>query len=69
MALRFINVKTIQAVVSMVPHTPVIQGQPAEEQFFLMEKPGLDVAIMAGAEEDIWGKEATDRARAPDTVR
>ena len=51
MALQFINVKTIQAVVSMVPHTPVIQGQPAEEHFFLMEKPGLDIVVMAGTEE------------------
>jgi len=48
MALQFIDFKTIQAVVSMIPHTPVIQGQAAGEHFFLVEKPGLDVAMMAG---------------------
>jgi hypothetical protein len=69
MALRFIDVKIIQAVVSMVPHAPAIQGQPAEERFFLVEKPGLDVAMMGGAEEDIPGEEAGDAVRAPDTVR
>jgi hypothetical protein len=55
MALRFIDVKTIQAVVSMVPHTPAIQGRPAEEHFFLVEKPSLDVAVMTGADEDMSG--------------
>ena len=35
----------------MVPHTPTIDGQGAHEQFFLVEKPGLDVAVMAGLEE------------------
>jgi len=51
-ALEFINVKYIQAVVAMVPHVPEIDGQETHKQFFLVEKPGLDVAIMAGAEED-----------------
>ena len=69
MELRFIDVKTIQAVVSMVPHTPVIQGQPAEERFFLVEKPGLDMAVMAGTEEDIQREEAGDVVRTPGTVR
>jgi hypothetical protein len=62
MALRFIDVKTIQAVVSMVPHTPVIQGLPAQERFFLVEKPGLDVAVMTGGEEDLLGEELSDAA-------
>jgi hypothetical protein len=61
MALQFIDVKTIQAVVSMVPHTPVIQGLPAQERFFLVEKPGLDVAVMTGAE-DLSGEELNDAA-------
>jgi len=39
-------------MVAMVPHAPVINGQEAHKQFFLVEKPGLDVAIMAGAEEE-----------------
>ena len=60
MALQFINTKTIQAVVSMVPHMPMIQGQPAEGRFFLVEKPGLDVAMIAGAEEEMSGEELSD---------
>jgi hypothetical protein len=62
MVLRFIDIKTIQAVVSMVPHTPVIQGLPAQEHFFLMETPGLDVVVMTGAEEDLLGEELSDAA-------
>jgi hypothetical protein len=46
----------------MVPHTPVIQGLPAQECFFLMEKPGLDVVVMTGAEEDLLGEELNDAA-------
>ena len=42
----------------MVPHTPAINGQDAHERFFLVEKPGLDVAVMAGAEESLTGDEA-----------
>jgi hypothetical protein len=52
-ALEFINVKTIQAVVSMIPHTPSIPGKAPSERFFLVEKPGLDVAIIAGLEDNI----------------
>jgi hypothetical protein len=54
-ALRFINVKSIQSVVAMIPHVPVIEGQDAGERFFLVEKPGLDVAMMAGTEEAMTG--------------
>ena len=50
-ALEFIYVECIQAVVAMVPHAPVINGQDARERFFLVEKPGFDVAIMTGIEE------------------
>ena len=51
--LRFINVKTIQSIIAMIPHRPEIPGLPLSERFFLVEKLGLDVAIMAGIEEDI----------------
>jgi len=54
-ALAFIDVKHIQAVVAMVPYAPAIEGQEARQQFFLVEKPGLDVAVLAGAEEDFIG--------------
>ena len=54
-ALRFINVKCIQAVVAMIPHAPVIEGREARECFFLVAKPGLDIAMMAGTEEAMIG--------------
>jgi len=50
-ALEFIDIKCIQAVVAMVPHAPAIDGRQTQERFFLVEKPGLDVAVMAGAGE------------------
>jgi hypothetical protein len=49
--LRFINVKTIHVVVVIIPHRLVIGGQQIGEQFFLVEKPGLDVAVMLGVQE------------------
>lgn len=55
--LRFIDVKAIKSVVAMIPHSPVIGGQEACGRFFLVEKPGFDVAIIAGNEEDIFGDE------------
>jgi hypothetical protein len=51
----------------MVSHTPVIQGWPAEEHFFLVEKPGLDVAVMTGTEEDMPTEELNDVASVQDT--
>jgi len=52
-ALKFVDVKTIQAVVAMIPHSPSIDGRPAKDRFFLVEKPGFNVAIMSGVKEDI----------------
>lgn len=54
-ALKFIDVKAIESVVAMIPHRPSIEGQPLEDRFFLVEKPGFDVAIMSGVEEDLPG--------------
>jgi hypothetical protein len=54
-ALKFIDVKTIKSVVAMIPHSPVIRGEEARDRFFLVEKPGFDVALIAGTEEDILG--------------
>ena len=51
--LKFIHAKTIQAVVAMVPHRPAIEGQPIQERFFLVEKPGFDVGVMSGVQEDM----------------
>lgn len=56
-ALKFIDVKVIKSVVAMIPHSPMIGGQegPARDRFFLVEKPGFDVALIAGTGEDMPG--------------
>jgi hypothetical protein len=56
-ALQFINAKTIQLVVAMIPHTPRIEAQQLQAQFFLVEKPGLDVAVIGGMIEVMLGHE------------
>jgi hypothetical protein len=58
-ALRFIDVKTIKSVVAMIPHSPRIEGQQLGERFFLVEKPGLDVAVIGGVDEAMHGNEHT----------
>jgi hypothetical protein len=40
-------------MVAMVPHTPAIEGVDLGERFFLVEKPGFDVAIIAGIQENL----------------
>jgi len=48
-----IGVKDIDSVVAMIPHKPEIPDEPVVEQrFFVVEKPGLDVAHMGGYEEE-----------------
>jgi hypothetical protein len=49
--MEIISVKTILAVVAMIPHK-LFQNDP-EQWYFLAEKPGLDIAHMGGVEEDI----------------
>ena len=56
-ALKFIDVKCICTVVAMVPHAPAIVEQPVREWYFLIEKPGFDVAVISGVEEDVSGGE------------
>ena len=56
-ALRFIEAKTMKSVVAMIPHTPMIEGQQLGERFFLVEKPGLDVAVIGGMVEAMHGHE------------
>ena len=58
-ALRFINAKTIQSVVTMIPHMPRIEVQQLQARFFLVEKPGLDVAVIGGMIEAMHGHEYT----------
>jgi hypothetical protein len=59
-ALKFIDVKTIQAVVAMIPHKPKIPGCPPSQCFFLVEKLGLNVATIARVEEGVEGDEEND---------
>jgi hypothetical protein len=56
-ALKFIDVKCIRTVVAMVLHALAIGEQPARKWFFLIEKPGFDVAVISGIEEDASGVE------------
>ena len=47
--LTVINVKSIKSVVAMIPHKVKLPGRSfAEERWFVVEKPGLDVANMGG---------------------
>ena len=54
-ALQFIDAKIIQSVVAMIPHMPTIEVQQLGEHFFLVEKPGLDVAVIGGMDETVHG--------------
>ena len=47
--MKVIGVKSISAVVAMVPHQPF----PGEERFFLVEKPGLDTTTIGGINEEM----------------
>jgi hypothetical protein len=48
-----VNVKDLVSVVAMVPHHPSIPGKPVHKRFFVVEKPGLDVANMGGVEDEL----------------
>ena len=52
-ALIFIDVKSIQLVIAMIPHMLLVDGRQASKCFFLVEKPAFDVTVMAGMEEEI----------------
>ena len=55
-ALHFIDAKTIQAVMAMVPHMPAIGYQGPSEWFFLIEKPRFNAAVMTGIEDKLQDK-------------
>ena len=48
-----VDVKSIQSVVAMIPHAPLVDGRQSTKCFFLVEKPGFDVAVMVGMEEEV----------------
>ena len=52
-AVVVVDVRCIEAVVAIVPHSMEILGQEWEGRMFVVEKPGLDVSIMAGVVENI----------------
>ena len=39
-----VNVKRILSVIAMIPHMPTLSSGIAEERFFAVEKPGLDLS-------------------------
>ncbi|KAG1756115.1 hypothetical protein EDB19DRAFT_1624652, partial [Suillus lakei] len=57
-ALQVIPAKSILSVVAMIPHTPY-SDHTDEKHFFVVEKPGLDVADMGGYIEQL--SEADDQ--------
>ncbi len=50
------DIKMIQVVMAMVPHTPAIGHQEPSERFFLVEKPRFNIAVMAGFEDKLEGE-------------
>ncbi|KAG1812448.1 uncharacterized protein BJ212DRAFT_1301462 [Suillus subaureus] len=42
--IHVIDIKSITDVVTMVPHHPRLPSEVVEDHFFMVEKPGLDVA-------------------------
>jgi hypothetical protein len=52
LGLAVVDIKCIQSVVAMVPHSIDLDGV-VERRFFLYEKIGLDVAHIAGQDEEL----------------
>lgn len=50
-ALKIIDVHSITGVVAMVPHNPFPEDSVG--RFFVVEKPGLDIAHMGGNDEEV----------------
>jgi hypothetical protein len=51
-SVQVIDVSRIQSVVAMIPHK-LEKHRVEEEHYFLVERPGLDVAHLGGSEEDL----------------
>ena len=51
-SLVVVDISCIQAVVAMVPHC-LRSAEGDDDRFFLIEKPGLDVANLGGADEPV----------------
>ena len=50
-SVKVIEVKHIRAIIAMVPHQPF--GTELEQCYFVVEKSGLEVAELAGQEEEV----------------
>lgn len=48
-----VDVKKITSVVAMIPHNPIVGGIELGDRFYIVEKPGLDVAVLGGREEAV----------------
>lgn len=52
--ISVIDVKKIVSVVAMIPHTPRLQEDiMVEDRFFMLEKPGLDIANFGASRENL----------------
>jgi hypothetical protein len=49
-SLHVINVKSVMSVVGMAPHHPF---PGALDRYFVIEKPGLDITVLAGVAEAV----------------
>jgi hypothetical protein len=49
--IRVVDAKSITDVIGMVPHRPNLPSGVTEDRFFLVEKPGLDIATFGVAYE------------------
>jgi hypothetical protein len=48
-----VDIYDIKSVVAMVPHPTRVQGDDLGGRFFVVEKPGLELALMSGVQEDV----------------
>jgi hypothetical protein len=53
---KVIDISSIVSVVAMIPHDPFADG----ERYFVAEKPGLEVTVLGGIEEDQEEEEQDD---------
>jgi hypothetical protein len=49
--LKVIDISSIVSVVAMIPHDPFADGD-TQERYFVAEKPGLEVTVLGGIEDD-----------------
>ncbi|KAG2049519.1 hypothetical protein BDR06DRAFT_1012028 [Suillus hirtellus] len=54
-----VNVKEIMSIVAMIPHEPRLPSGITEDRFFMLEKPGLDIANFGASHENL-GDDAED---------